>query len=364
MTILLFVVGLVALIGGAEIFLKGVDRFGLKWGISPIVMGLTVVAFATGAPELAISIQAATTGSADLVLGNIIGSNIANILLILGFAALVGRLNITRRIIRIDVPIVIGVSLLLFFLALDGGLSGTDGMILMGGLVAYSVFTFIQIRREDADEKMLEVFETDTTADELADGAWFYIKNLGLLAIGLALIVKGSDLMVDSAVTLARVLGISELVIGLTIVSIGTSLPEVATSVAAVRRNNSDLAVANVMGSNLYNILLTLGLTLIIAPGVLQVSEAALYLDLPFMVAVSIACIPIFLAGLDLTKTDGAIFLFYYVTYLTYLVMDAMGSTLTADLKFAMLWFVIPATIIYMFVRLRERNRWSEIRSK
>ena len=145
MTLLLFVIGLAGLIFGAELFLKAVDRFGLKWGVSPMVMGLTVVAFATGAPELAISLKAAMNDSADLVLGNIIGSNIANILLILGISGLITPLHIKQSIVRIDVPIVIAMSIGLYVLALDGVLSPMDGGILLMGLVAYSIFTFFQV---------------------------------------------------------------------------------------------------------------------------------------------------------------------------------------------------------------------------
>jgi cation:H+ antiporter len=359
MTIALFIAGLLALIAGAELFLKAVDHFGLKWGVSPLIMGLTVVAFATGAPELAISLKAALNGSADLVLGNIIGSNIANILLILGITALIAPINITKRIIKVDVPIVIGVSILLYILSLDGSLSAVDGSILLAGLLAYSYYTYLHIKKskelDDGEEEA--VFEYAETPEDLARGNWFYIKNIGLLVIGLVFIVVGSDWMVDSAVSIARILGLSELVIGLTIISIGTSLPEVATSLSAARKGKADIAVANVLGSNLYNILLTLGLTLIIAPGVLAVSADVIKLNLPFMVAVSIACIPIFMAGFNLTRLDGSLFLIYYSTYLTYLVLDTMASPAALTIEWMMLWFVLPLTGIYMFWRIWKYRR-------
>lgn len=355
MVVILFIAGLIALIGGAELFLKGVDRFGIKWGISPLIMGLTVVAFATGAPELAISLQAAVNGSADLVLGNIIGSNIANILLILGICTLVKPLAITLRVVRIDVPIVIGASILLYILAMDGELTTLDGVWLVLGLIVYSVFTFFQIKRERGDNSPEE--RSKEEIESLASGWFFYIKNLGFLAIGLTFIVLGSSWMVDSAVQIATILGLSELVIGLTIVSIGTSLPEVATSVATIRKGNADMAVANVLGSNLYNIFLTMGLTLVIAPGILAVSDAALALDLPFMVAVSIACIPIFVAGFNLTLSDGIIFLLYYSMYLTYLVLDAINSPYENMMETLVLWVVLPLTLLYMIVRVIIHRR-------
>jgi len=357
MTILFFVLGLVGLIVGAELFLKAVDHFGLKWGVSPLIMGLTVVAFATGAPELAISVKAALSGSADLVLGNIIGSNIANILLILGITAVISPLNITRRVVKIDVPIVIAASAAVYFMALDGGLSALDGVILLGGLLAYSFFTFSQIKKSTGDGDVEEVFQYEKSIDELEKGFYFYFKNVGLLLVGLGLIVLGSNWMVDSAVTIALILGLSELVIGLTIVSIGTSLPEIATSLSAARKGKADIAVANVMGSNLYNMLLTLGLTLVIAPGVLAVSDDAIKLDLPFMVAVSITCIPIFIAGFNLTRMDGSLFLFYYTTYMTYLVLSALGSPSVAYIQSVMMFVVIPATIVYMAWRIYEYRK-------
>ena len=357
MTILLFIAGLVALISGAELFLKGVDHFGLKWGISPVVMGLTVVAFATGAPELAISLQAATSGSADLVLGNIIGSNIANILLILGITAFLKPLDITRRIVRVDVPIVILASALLFGLALDGGLSALDGIILLSGLVAYSIFTYFQVKKDRNAGKSLHLDELEEEKKHLSTGAFFYFKNIGFLIAGLVLVVLGSGWMVDSAVTIARIFGLSELVIGLTIVSIGTSLPEIATSMSAARKGNADIAVANVMGSNLYNILLTLGLTLVIAPGILPVSADAIKLDLPFMVAVSIACIPVFIAGFNLTRTDGILFLTYYAGYLAYLVMSTLGSSFISTFHIVFYWAVLPVTGVYIIWRIYTYRR-------
>ncbi|MFY0685151.1 MAG: calcium/sodium antiporter [Balneola sp.] len=355
MIAIIFIAGLAALIGGAELFLKGVDHFGIKWKVSPLIMGLTVVAFATGAPELAISLQAAASGSADLVLGNIIGSNIANILLILGISALIKPLAVKLRVVQIDVPIVIAASTLLFVIAMDGELTKLDGVWLLLGLVAYSIFTFFQIKKERR-ENVHEV-DLDEEAQKLLTGWKFYVKNIGFLIIGMGLIIQGSSWMVDSAVKIATILGLSELVIGLTIVSIGTSLPEVATSIATIRKGNTDMAVANVLGSNLYNILLTLGLTVVIAPNVLDVSAAAIALDIPFMVAVSIACIPIFIAGFDITKSDGSIFLFYYGSYLTYLVLEAMDSSFLPTMQVGMLYVVIPLTLIYMVWRVIQHKK-------
>lgn len=351
MIVLFFIVGLAALITGADLFLNGVDHFGKKWGISSVVMGLTVVAFATGAPELAVSLKAAATGSADLVLGNIIGSNIANILLILGISAVIKPIGITLRIVRFDVPVVIGASILLYILALDGELSFVDGAILFAGIIIYSLVTFFQIRKERLNNGKAKQ-NSNQDIDEITSRWFFYVRNIGFLIVGLALIVQGANWMVDSAVEMARILGVSELIIGLTIVSIGTSLPEVATSITAIRKGNVDMAVANVMGSNLYNIFLTMGLTLLIIPNVLAVSIQAIHFDLPFMIAISIACIPIFIADFNITRSDGTLFLFYYVGYIVYLILGAIESPYKKYTELAMLWVIIPATLIYMGVRL------------
>ena len=348
MTLLFFILGLAGLIVGAEFFLKAVDRFGLKWGVSPMVMGLTVVAFATGAPELAISLKAAMNDSADLVLGNIIGSNIANILLILGITGFITPLQIKLRIVRIDVPIVIAMSIVLYLLALDGVLSLTDGIVLLLGLLTYSVFTFLQVRKNKVD--ISELYGHEEV--ELATGTLFYVKNIGFLLAGLALIALGANWMVSSAVTIAQLLGMSELVVGLTIVSIGTSLPEVATSITAARKGNADIAVANVLGSNIYNIMLTLGLTIVVAPGVLEVSRNALMLDMPFMIAVAVGCIPIFLTGFDLDRKDASLFLFYYAAYLIYLILEATGSEYLGWIEKGFFFGILPFTFFYIFSRL------------
>ena len=349
MTVLLFIIGLVTLILGAELFLKSVDKFGLAWSVSPVVMGLTVVAFATGAPELAISLQAAAEGKPDLVLGNILGSNIANILLILGIAGLVSPLKITNRIIKIDVPVVIAASGLLYFLSMDGLLTLIDGLIIFGALIAYSIFMYSQIQKDRQANKK-KAPEDKPMLDEPVT-TLFYGKYILLLLAGLVLIVMGSRWMVESAVEIAGILGISELIIGLTIVSIGTSLPEVATSLSAVRRDDSDTAVANVMGSNLYNILLTLSLTIIVAPGALDVSMDAIKLDLPFMVIVAIACLPLFWPAKELGRPEAFGFLSYYVLYMIYLVLIAMKHPLKDTMEWAMIWVIIPLTVLLILIK-------------
>ncbi|HKK24163.1 MAG TPA: calcium/sodium antiporter [Gracilimonas sp.] len=348
MTVFLFILGLAVLIGGAELFLRAVDKFGAAWSVSPVVMGLTVVAFATGAPELAISLQAAIDGKPDLVLGNILGSNVANILLILGIAGLVHPLKITNRIIKVDVPMVIMASTLLFILAIDGLLSPLDGGIIFMGLILYSIFMYFQIKKDRKQNKRKK--SEEVKLDEPVTPQ-FYGKYILLLLGGLVFIVLGSRWMVASAVEIAGILGISELIIGLTIVSIGTSLPEVATSVSAVRHGDSDTAVANVMGSNLYNILLTLSLTVLIAPGAIDVSQEAINLDLPIMLIVAIACLPLFWPGKELGRKEAIGFLFYYVAYMTYLVFLAMEHPFKETMEVIMVWGIFPITAFLVILK-------------
>lgn len=350
MTVLLFIVGLGLLIGGAELFLNSVDKFGIAWRISPLIMGLTVVAFATGAPELAISLQAAIEGRPDLVLGNIIGSNISNILLILGITGLISPLTITNRIIKRDIPMVIAASILMYVLAMDGSLSPLDGIIILVALFGYSIFMYFQIKSDRANNKREQL--SKAAKDILKNNpARFYTKYVFLLLLGLVMIVMGSRLMVHAAVTIAEILGVSELIIGLTIVSIGTSLPEVATSVSASRRGDSDTAIANVLGSNLYNILLTLGLTVVIAPGVISVSQEAINFDMPVMIIVIFACLPLFWPGNELSRVEAFGFIFYYGAYLTYLVFIAMSHPLKSEMEWWMLWVIIPISVLLIIVK-------------
>ncbi len=350
MSIILFIIGLALLITGAEIFLNSVDKFGIAWRISPVIMGLTVVAFATGAPELAISLQAAIEGRPDLVLGNIIGSNISNILLILGVTGLFAPLAITNRIIKRDVPMVIAASLLMFLLAMDGILSPMDGFIILLALVVYSLYIYFQVK---SDRKNNQRDDLSKAAKEILKNnpAKFYTKYIFLLIVGLVMIVMGSRLMVDAAVTIAEILGVSELIIGLTIVSIGTSLPEVATSTAAARKGDYDTAIANVLGSNLYNILLTLGLTIVIAPGIISVSPDAIQFDMPVMIIVVIACLPLFWPGKVLGRIEAAGFLFYYGAYLSYLVFIAIQSPWLEVFEKVMMWGIIPVTVLMIIAK-------------
>ena len=353
--LVLFVVGLVLLVGGAELLVGSASRLALVAGISPLVIGLTVVAFGTSAPELAISVQASWSGRADLAIGNVVGSNICNVLLILGLSALVAPLAVGTQLVRWEVPLMIGVSVCMWLLALNGTVSTWDGLLLLSGGLAYVVFTVRRSRRQTA------LLPPAQDADGLPQASprlgWSGIAlQLAWMLAGLAMLVLGSRWLVGGAVALARLVGLNELVIGLTIVAVGTSLPEIATSVLASVRGARDIAVGNVVGSNLFNILLVLGSAAVVAPQGVAVPSAALALDIPVMTVVALACLPIFFTGHRIDRWEGGMFLGYYVAYTAYLVLAARQHAALAAYSAVMLWFVIPLTAVTLVILV---VRWS-----
>ncbi|NDP48841.1 MAG: calcium/sodium antiporter [Sulfuriferula multivorans] len=342
-----FIPGLIALVLGAELLVRGASKLALSFGISPLVVGLTVVAFGTSSPELAVSVQSAWSGRVDIALGNVIGSNIFNILFILGVSALITPLVVHRQLVRQEVPLLVGVSLLLWALSSDGGIGHVDGLIFVTLLVGYTVLVIRQSRRETAADR-----EVNGEAPLIDEQAWdrHWGVQLLLVVAGLALLILGSNWLVDAAVTLARQLGMSELIVGLTIVAIGTSLPEVATSVMAALRGQRDIAVGNVIGSCIFNILAVLGISASIAPGALLVPSSLLAFDLPVMVAVTVACLPIFFTGHLIARWEGGVFLAYYIAYTTYLILDVTGHDAQTGFSIVMSGFVLPLTAVTLAV--------------
>jgi len=346
-----FILGLAALIGGAELLVRGASRLALSFGISPLVVGLTVVAFGTSSPELAVSVQSTWSGQVDLALGNVVGSNIFNVLFILGLSALVMPLLVHQQLIRQEVPIMLGASLLLWALAADGGIGRWEGGLLAGLMLAYTVLVIRQSRRETQSVQAEVEAEYKEAFDGPARGwdAHWGVQVLLILA-GLALLVLGSRWLVEAAVGFARQMGVSELVIGLTIVAAGTSLPEVATSILAAIRGERDIAVGNVVGSNIFNILGVLGVSALVAPSALSVATSMLAFDLPVMVAVALACLPIFFTGNLIARWEGALFLAFYVAYTLYLILGASGHDALAGYGIAMAYFVLPLTAVTLAV--------------
>lgn len=358
MTIVYLIAGLVLLVAGAEVLVRGAGKLAAQFGIPPLIIGLTVVAFGTSAPETAVSVQAALDGKGDLAIGNVVGSNIANVLFILGLTALIAPLVVSRQIIRLDVPIMIGASLLTWALAWDGSLSRLDGALLFAGIVAYTAFLIISSRRDKtaaADDEFAAEFGLNEAPKPYAG-----LINLGLIVVGLVLLVSGSNFLVEGAVSLARALGLSELVIGLTVVAVGTSLPELATSVMAAIKGERDIAVGNIVGSNIFNLLCVLGLASLVSPSAIPVAANALAFDFPVMIAVAIACLPIFFNGHCINRWEGAVFIGYYALYTTYLVLHSTAAPWLGTLQQAMYSFVLPLTAITLLVigaRAWQRQR-------
>lgn len=355
LTFIWLIAGFILLIAGAELLVRGASRLALAAGISPLVIGLTVVAYGTSAPELAVSVHSSFQGAGDIALGNVVGSNIANILLILGISAIISPLVVAQQLVRLDVPLMIGLSLLLLLLGLDGRLSRLDGLILFAGAISYTVFVIRQSRREN--QAIQDIYGQEFGRDQDRTGWQGWLIQMGLVIAGLALLVIGARWLVDGAVEIASFLGISELIIGLTIVAVGTSLPEIATSVVASLRGERDIAVGNVIGSNIFNILTVLGISGLVAPAGLRVAASALHFDIPVMIAAALACLPIFFTGNLIARWEGLLFLGYYGAYLLYLVLAVTRSPELSTLNAVMLLFVVPLTLVTLFVSVLRALR-------
>jgi cation:H+ antiporter len=283
-----------------------------------------------------------------------VGSNIFNVLFILGLSALIIPLMVSSQLVRRDVPIMIGVSLSLWLLAVDGAIGRLDGLLLFAGAVAYTVWSIVQGRREQqylnstGNERPNKV-EAITSR---------YIGAQGIiLLLGLILLVAGANRLVLGGVSLARFLGVSELVIGLTIIAVGTSLPEVAASVVASLRKERDIAVGNVVGSNIFNILVVLGLAAAISPRGVTVSPAAVGFDIPVMIAVALICLPIFFTGGMIARWEGVFFLSYYLSYSLYLFFSATQSSWFENYQLIMIVVVIPLTALTLLVSVIQSVR-------
>ena len=344
-----FVAGLAALVVGADTLVRGASKLALSFGLSPLVVGLTIVAFGTSAPEMAVSVDAVLGGQNDIAVGNVVGSNIFNVLFILGASALIVPLVVHIQLIRQEVPIMLGSSLLLVAFCLDGFVFLWEGIALLLALFAYTGFLVVQSRRQTA----AEVKEYDKEIHPSAPGAWdsSVWVQLALVIGGLALLVIGADWLVNAAVAFARAFGVSDLVIGLTIVAAGTSMPEVATSIAAALKGERDIAVGNVIGSNTFNVLGVVGLSGVAAgTSGLAIDPSVLRFDLWVMLAVSFACLPMFITGQEIGRWKGALFLFYYAAYVTYLILAAQQHRVIDIYSAAIIGFFIPLTIITLVV--------------
>lgn len=348
MTYLLLLAGLAVLSLGAELLVRGAAALAAAVRISPLVIGLTVVAYGTSAPELVVSVQAAMRGAADVSLGNVVGSNIFNILVILGLSALITPLVVAQRLVRIDVPLMIVISVLMLVLGMDGVLGRIDGLMLLAGMATYTIWSIRSSRTESSavQAEYAQEFGSSATRVTLREIA----LDLILVAAGLGLLVLGSAWFVDAAVAIAQSLGVSALITGLTLVAAGTSLPEVATSIMAAVRGERDIAVGNAVGSNLFNILGVLGVSSLLATEGVAVPGTALRVDMPVMIAAAVACLPIFFTGHLIARWEGGLFFAYYIAYVSWLVLSATGAAFAPTFGAAMLFFVGPLTAITLLI--------------
>jgi cation:H+ antiporter len=353
-SLLQFAAGLALLVLGASLLVRGASKLALSFGISPLVVGLTIVAFGTSAPEVAVSVGAVLRGQTDIAIGNVVGSNIFNVLFILGVSALIVPLVVNVQLIRQEVPIMIGASLLLLALGIDGRLGLWDGALFLALMSAYTVFLVIQSRQET----QAACAEYDAEVKPAEAGAWDSRPpvQIGLIVAGLAALVVGSEWLVEAAVAFAKSLGVSDLVIGLTIVAAGTSMPEVATSITAAIKGERDIAVGNVVGSNTFNILGCLGLSAVVAGDAgLAMAPSLLAFDIWVMIAVALACLPVFMTGREIARWEGAVFVAYYAAYVAYLILAAQQHAALPAFSDAMLSFVLPITVVTMVVVLLRR---------
>ena len=325
---------------GAELLVRGASSIATRYGIAPIVIGLTVVAFGTSAPEFAVSVQGALTGNSDVAIGNVVGSSTFNILLVLGLSAAIGSLAIEHRIIKRDIPILMVVTAVIYGLIVNESLSRVEGGILFVGLLVYTWWLLKDARQAESAKVTAEY---DQAVDALDDGlvAQPLYFQVGFVVAGLGLLILGSRFLVASATTVAEAFNVSDLVIGLTVVAAGTSLPELATSVMAAHRGQREIAVGNVVGSNLYNLLGVLGLSAALTPSGISVNRELIRLDFPVLLAATLVLIPICWNGFTIKRWEGMLLAAFYIAYVVYLVMEAGDST-APELFRTMMLIVIP----------------------
>ncbi len=345
-TIVFAVLGLALLVGGAELLVRGASRLAATVGVTPLVIGLTVVAYGTSAPELAISINASFSGQADIAAGNIVGSNIFNVLLVLGLSAMIAPLVVSQRLVRMDVPLMIAVSIAMLVLGLDGNISRIEGLVLFAGVLSYTVWSIRQSRRETKEVR--DEYEHRYGRGKGRRGE--VATDLLLMGGGITLLIFGSEWLVDGAAALARFMGVGELIIGLTIVAAGTSLPELATSIVAAFKGERDIAVGNAVGSCIFNILSVLGLSSALNPGGVAISPELLRVDIPVMIAVAVACLPIFFTGHMISRWEGVLFFGYYVAYVLHLILDATSHGAADAFSTVMVFGVIPLTFVTLLI--------------
>lgn len=340
MAYMLMLAGLGLLVIGGELLVRGASALARAVGLPSLIIGLTVVAFGTSAPELAVSLKAGLGGQADLALGNVVGSNTFNVLFILGISALIVPLAVSAQLVRLDVPVMIGASAATWFLAADGVVSRGEGGVFCAGIAGYTAL-LIWLGKKHQPPSGQSASRPAAPPEPVRLRATVFP-----VLVGLVLLVIGARWVVEGAVELARLLEVSELLVGLTIVAAGTSLPELATSVVASIRKERDIAVGNIVGSNIFNLWAVLGAAAAASPTGVEVSPTAFRFDLPVMMAVALACLPVFFTGGRISRWEGALFLGYYAAYVTYLVLGASHHESLPAFSAVMFFFVLPGTVL------------------
>lgn len=326
--------GLVLLVAGAQLLVRCAEHIAAKLKVRPLLIGLTVVAMGSSAPQMTVSLQAAFNDTADIAVGSVIGSNTFNILVTLGLSALIIPLRVSRQLVRLDIPLMILASALVFTLALNHQLDRLDGFLLLGGLLAYLLLLLHQSRHSGHHHPHHDRPPTS------------WLRTLSLMGCALLLLGVAGHLLLGAALEVASELGLSERIIGLTIVAVSTSLPELATSLIAAFRGQREIAVGNVIGSNVFNLLGVLGLTALLAPSPLSVSPNALAFDLPVMLGVAALCLPVFYSGYRVTRVEGLLFLGLYLAYGLHVVSFTTGMPLASKLEHLMLLYILPALLV------------------
>ncbi len=344
LTLLLFFLGIGLLIGGAEILVRGAARLAEAAGISPLVVGLTVVAYGTSAPELAVTMRAMLQQPPrpDLALGNVVGSNISNVLLVLGLSATICPLLVSRQVVRYTVPLMILVCLAVLVAAWDGNIGRVEGSLLFVGAVVYTAAEVLVSRRTLRRDR--ELATATRPAILSRQGLRGGLLDLAMIVGGLLLLLVGAAWLVDGASQFARWLGIPELVVGLTVVAVGTSMPEIATSVVAALRGQRDIAVGNVVGSNIFNVLLVLGTTCVAARDGMAVSAEAIQADIPIMILSAGACLPVLYTGYVVARWEGILFLALYGAYTWFLFLRSTNHPTLPGFEQSMTYLVLPLT--------------------
>ncbi|UVN46938.1 calcium/sodium antiporter [Pseudomonas mosselii] len=343
--------GLVLLIIGAELLVRAALRLAGRLHVRPLIIGLSLVAFGSTAPQLTVSLQAAYQGAPDVALGSVVGSNIFNVLVILGLAALIIPLRVSRQLVRLDIPLMILASALVYLLALNGQLGRLEGGLLLLGLLAYLAMLWHQSRH------YARTYPAPSTLH--ASPLRFWSAAVLQIVVGLVLLSLAGHLLLEAVVEVATDLGLSERIIGLTVVAVCTSLPELAAALIAALRGEREIAVGTVIGSNLFNLLAVLGLTAVITPEPLSISPNALDFDLPVMLGVAALCLPVFYSGYRVTRAEGLVFLCLYLAYGLHVVAFTTGMPLAGRLERLMLFYVMPVlgvVLLYTTVRAWRRQ--------